>query len=472
MRLLLLSCILLAGLCIPAMASADGEGHAGSGSVDPLYRIDESTVTAETKGAVPVSFEDASPRELAEGETLRRGSDLSEWNYTIYWQAVADSGVEFAIIRCAWRGYGSSGTLVRDLNYIQNIEGAKAAGLLVGAYIFSQATNEAEAREEADFLMELVEDYDIELPLVMDFEYAESGGYVGRLYNANLTKEEATAVCNAFCDEVELYGYDSMVYANTYMLNSHLNREDMGRVWMANYTDMTYYTGAYEYWQFTSSGRIPGISTNVDLNFWFDPGTEIEEHHRMPFDDVCLTDWYYNDVLQVWEEGVVQGRDTDIFAPEASVTRGELVTMLFRMYNAGLIDFSGLESSDSAAVEFSDIRGTYCEQEVFWAIETGLVQGYEDGTFGPDTEIVREDLVLILYRAAGSPKDFASLRDIPDSTHISAYALDAGRGAVEAGLLRGDNDGVIYPRSTATRAEACALLNRFRDYMEESDGIS
>lgn len=107
------------------------------------------------------------------------------------------------------------------------------AGLKVGVYMFSQAINEQEAIEEADYLLERVYKYDITLPLVIDYEYAS--GNTGRLYDANLSREQATAVVNAFCARVTQYGYTGMVYANRSMLTNDLNTsdiEDKYRVWL------------------------------------------------------------------------------------------------------------------------------------------------------------------------------------------------------------------------------------------------
>ena len=128
--------------------------------------------------------------------------------------------------------------------------------------MFSQAINEQEAIEEADYLLERVYKYDITLPLVIDYEYAS--GNTGRLYEPNLSREQATAVVNAFCARVTQYGYTGMVYANRSMLTNDLNTsdiEDKYRVWLANYqspqmTDFgnptTIYQGKYDFFQFSS----------------------------------------------------------------------------------------------------------------------------------------------------------------------------------------------------------------------------
>lgn len=208
-----------------------------------------------------------------DGYAIKKGIDVSTWNGTIDWKKVGDDGIEFAIIRGAYRGYGDQGTLVKDDKAAYNFEQAEKAGIPVGAYIFSQAVTEEEAVEEANYLLNIVKGYDITLPLVLDFEYASDGnGLTGRLYNADLSVEEATAVCRAFCKTVEDAGYNAMVYANKDMLENDLQASQISKdylVWLAHYTSMTDYRGEYDFWQYTSAGKVDGISGNVDLNYWY-----------------------------------------------------------------------------------------------------------------------------------------------------------------------------------------------------------
>ncbi len=209
---------------------------------------------------------------FSSGYTIEQGIDVSKWDGSIDWAKVKKAGVDFAIIRVAYRGYGSAGTLCED-NYAKtNVKGAVDAGIPIGIYIFSQATTSAEAKEEADYVIRLAEGYNakITLPVVMDFEYYSDGGNgsEGRLYNANLSKSAATTVCNAFCSEVKAKGYDPMVYANKSMLSSKLNASSInGKIWLAHYTKATDYSGDYEYWQYSSSGSVSGINAKVDMNY-------------------------------------------------------------------------------------------------------------------------------------------------------------------------------------------------------------
>lgn len=208
--------------------------------------------------------------ERYEDYTVLKGIDVSKYQRNIDWKKVKADGYDFAIIRVGYRSYGS-GELFEDSTYKENIEGAIAAGVDVGVYIFSQAITEEEAIEEAQYAISLASGYQMNLPIVMDFEYAStSSGEGGRLYKAKLSKEEATNVCNAFCNAAEAMGYTAMVYANRSMLNNSVNAADISNkypIWLANYTSQTTYEGDYSYWQYTSQGSVDGISGNVDCNF-------------------------------------------------------------------------------------------------------------------------------------------------------------------------------------------------------------
>lgn len=141
------------------------------------------------------------------GYTIQTGVDVSKWNGKIDWGRAKKAGVQFALVRMAYRGYGSAGSMGIDETGVTNLKNALAAGIPVGAYIFSQATTEAEAKAEADLLISQVKGYKITLPLVMDFEYySDSGKNEGRLYDAKLSKSKATAICNAFCARVASKG--------------------------------------------------------------------------------------------------------------------------------------------------------------------------------------------------------------------------------------------------------------------------
>lgn len=203
------------------------------------------------------------------------GIDVSEWQgKNIDWNKVKAAGIDYAFIRVGYRGYGSSGTLseaTKDAYYDINMKNAAAAGIKVGIYIFSQAITKTEAVEEANYILNHIGNYDVSMPLIMDYEYATSNG--GRLYNAKLSKAKATEICLAFCDTISQAGYTPMIYANKSMLENQLNAASITakgyRTWLANYTTNTTYLGDFDFWQYSSEGKVNGISGNVDMNFYY-----------------------------------------------------------------------------------------------------------------------------------------------------------------------------------------------------------
>lgn len=192
------------------------------------------------------------------------GIDVSKFQKSINWQKVKNAGINFAIIRCGYRGYGS-GVLVEDPMFASHISGAKAAGLRVGVYFFSQAINEAEAVEEASMAVKLANRYGINMPIAIDSEYANGGR--GRA--DGLSKSDRTRITIAFCNTVANSGHTPMVYASKSWFSDHLSVSQFPgsyRIWVAHYASKCGYTGRYDMWQNTSKGRVDGVSGNVDMN--------------------------------------------------------------------------------------------------------------------------------------------------------------------------------------------------------------
>ena len=197
------------------------------------------------------------------------GIDVSSHQGEIDWERVAASGVEFAMIRLGYRGYGSEGTLNLDPYFEQNLAGAKAAGLKVGVYFFSQAITVEEAYEEAAFVLEHLDGEELDYPLAYDWEPISGvGARTDGLDSVTLTDCALT-----FCHMAELAGYTPMVYYNNPV---GYGRYDLSRltdydVWFAQYASRPTMYYDYRIWQYTSSGTVPGIDTRVDMNIAFIP---------------------------------------------------------------------------------------------------------------------------------------------------------------------------------------------------------
>lgn len=196
-----------------------------------------------------------------------KGIDVSKFQGKIDWKRVAEDGVEYAFIRLGNRGYGQEGKLVLDEKFEDNIKGAKAAGIKVGIYFFSQAINEAEAIEEAEFVLEHISPYKIDYPIVLDVEKVSAS--TGRMNQ--LSVEERTNVALTFLQKIKESGYTPMIYANMEMLSVLIDIESFEEYdkWFAYYDSKLYFPYEHAVWQYSEKGKVDGISTDVDLNISF-----------------------------------------------------------------------------------------------------------------------------------------------------------------------------------------------------------
>lgn len=193
---------------------------------------------------------------------VQLGIDVSKWNKEIDWEIVKAEGVEFAIIRCGYRG-STSGWLVEDPYFYKNLEGARKAGIKVGVYFFTQAVDLVEAVEEASMVVSLLGDTKLDYPVFIDTEGAGGNGRAD-----DLDPGTRTAVVNAFCKTIENAGMASGVYASRNWYLNNLNRDELNdqKIWLAEYRQTPEYNGHYDMWQYTSSGSVAGIEGRVDLN--------------------------------------------------------------------------------------------------------------------------------------------------------------------------------------------------------------
>ena len=193
------------------------------------------------------------------------GIDVSSHQQQIDWQQVKAAGIEFVFVRLGYRGY-ETGLLTEDAFALENLDGARAAGLSVGAYVFSQALNTGEAEEEAAFALGILAGRKLDLPLVFDWEYVSEEARTGCMDRRTLT--DCTL---AFCRAVEIAGYEPMVYFNGSQARDLLDLEKLSgyRFWLAQYDHSLPFPCRADFWQYTDSGEVPGISGKVDLNLIF-----------------------------------------------------------------------------------------------------------------------------------------------------------------------------------------------------------
>lgn len=192
------------------------------------------------------------------------GVDVSAHQGPIDWQAVQNSGIEFAIIRLGYRGYGS-GKLVEDEYAKQNLQAAKEAGLKIGAYFFSQALDIKEADEEIQFILDMLADVYLDMPIVLDWEIPAEDARTKDMDARTLTDIQLH-----FCGQMKKMGLQPMVYFNWHQSENlyYLSELEEYPFWLALYQDRMTYPWKVEMWQWTSSGKVPGIQGNVDINVY------------------------------------------------------------------------------------------------------------------------------------------------------------------------------------------------------------
>lgn len=246
---------------------------AGALSDPRPYLDDEELISLPPPVANPYAPEDFVYNDLgllttADGTGVL-GVDVSEFQENIDWNLVKASGIEFVMIRVGFRGYGDSGTMKRDSAAADHYAGAKAAGLKVGAYFFSQAITPREAVEEAEFLLRVTGGWELDLPLVFDWEYI--GDYAR---TADMDPRTLTDCSRAFCRVIRRAGHTPMVYFNLTQARDLLYLEELTdfQWWLARYADTMDFDYRVQMWQYTSRGNVPGIPGEVDVNIRFPEG--------------------------------------------------------------------------------------------------------------------------------------------------------------------------------------------------------
>lgn len=200
------------------------------------------------------------------------GVDVSSHQGEIDWQAVAADGIQFAMIRLGYRGYGSSGSMNLDRYFEQNLAGALEAGLDVGVYFFSQAITPEEALEEALFVLDHLEGRELTYPVVFDWENID-GGVTARTDGLDDAVLDACAA--VFFETIAEAGYQPMAYFNGYLGMLHYDLSAMADYpfWYAYYTKGTVPTLPYDFrmWQYSSTGSVAGIEGNADMDICLRP---------------------------------------------------------------------------------------------------------------------------------------------------------------------------------------------------------
>ena len=195
-----------------------------------------------------------------------KGIDVSRFQGKIEWNKVKASGVEYAMIRTGYRAYGT-GIITPDTSFKENIEGAIANNISVGVYFFTQAVNNEEAIEEANYVLDSIKGYNVTYPIVIDVEEILNDTY----RQQSLSQKELTDIVITFCNTISQSGYTPMIYYNLKGMCKYLDFTQLESYekWFAFYDDNPYIPYDISMWQYTDSGTVDGITGKVDLNISF-----------------------------------------------------------------------------------------------------------------------------------------------------------------------------------------------------------
>ncbi|MCI9146421.1 MAG: hypothetical protein HFJ97_08725 [Eubacterium sp.] len=207
-------------------------------------------------------------------QSVANGIDVSEHNGEIDWEKVKETQ-DFAFIRVGYRGYGN-GEIYEDKYAADNLKNANKAKIPVGVYFYTQAVTAKEAEDEADFVYDIIKKYNIDLPVMIDFEYPidSDGNAVGRLVESDNDLNKNAEIINSFVEKLEKKGYTAGVYASSSVLHNKISMKKLKKsavAWVADYNDKVTYDVDYTIWQYSETGSVDGVSSKyVDLNYWYE----------------------------------------------------------------------------------------------------------------------------------------------------------------------------------------------------------
>lgn len=221
----------------------------------PVYNEEKE----EWEGNASYTFED--------GKEAKKGVDVSTFQGDIDWKKVKDAGMDYAMIRLGFRGY-ESGKIVLDSKYEENIEDCVKAGLDAGVYFFTEALDEEEAIEEADFVLENLKEHKINMPVVIDVEESANKE---KTRTKDLTADQRTKNVIAFCEKIKEAGYDVMIYGNlkSFMIMMNIEELEGYDKWFAYYRYPFHFPYKIKMWQYTAYERVDGIDGKADVNLLF-----------------------------------------------------------------------------------------------------------------------------------------------------------------------------------------------------------
>ena len=399
--------------------SPDGESLLQEEQEDPQNEANQAELSLGTETNIAELLTGTGADEI-EGETI--GIDVSKYQGTIDWAQVAASGIDFAMIRVGYRTM-KTGEIVEDNNAAYNLQEATAHGIKVGAYFFSTAVTREEAAEEAQWTLDFISKYKITYPVAYNcegFNNADSRQY-------NLSKEERTALAQAFLYEVYEGGYTPMFYASKGELeadNQWLTSEiqKQYKVWVSWYPAVAYpetaeanYAGELAMWQYTNNGTVPGIAYPVDVNvayFGYEQeanakNTEAPQHVEADVEAM-------HNFKEVNE--TVTAKDATNLRNIPS--QGEDSQVMLTLYNGQTATRTGISDSGWSRVIYGG--------ETYYAVSSYLTTDFTPPTPNPTEVPPEDDGIKTVFTARDemvSPKMEVNLRTLPSVTNPESVVV-------------------------------------------------
>lgn len=364
---------------------------------------------------------------VEETDEITFGIDVAKYQGTIDWKQVAEAGVDFAMVRVGYRGL-VNGEITADTNAKYNMQEAQKYGIKLGAYFFSTAVTEAEAREEAAWVADYISQYQITYPVAYNcegFNDPENRQY-------SLTKAQRTDIALAFLETIENHGYEAMFYASKNEMQGDAlwetsRIEEDYKVWVAQYPEEPYpetersaYEGSHQMWQYTRNGIVPGIGQSVDLNvayFGYD-GTEKAKNQETP--ETVGPDAEALMSFRTVSESVTAKVETNLRNIPSQDTDSRIV---YTLKNGEIATRVGISDSGWSKVEWGG--------EIYYAVSSYLTTDLSYKA--PEETEPEDDGIETEFRSVNeqvTAKDTVNLRNLPSVTH--------GESKVEGQLKNGD----------------------------------
>ena len=362
-------------------------------------------------------------RVTKETNSITMGIDVARYQGTIDWQEVSQADVDFAMVRIGYRGMGD-GEIKADPNGCYNLQEAAKAGIPLGVYFFSTAVTEEEAREEADWVAEMIAGYPITYPVVYDcenFNDPDSRQYF-------MTKTERTDVALAFLEAIEKYGYEGMFYASKVDMEQEKSWEvsrieEDYKIWVAQYPALPYpdtretsYSGTHHMWQYSMEGSIPGIRQSVDLNIAYFAYDGIEPPHSRKIPETVEVDVEAMLDFEDVSEQVTAKNETNLRNIPSQDSDSEVLRTLVNG-----------EVAQRIAVSSNGWSKLILDGNVYYAVTNYLTtdlqyQAPQEEEYLPSENGIQTQFVAVNQLVTA--KKMVNLRKLPSVEHEDAVVLD------------------------------------------------